>query len=60
MKWDDPLFTRSGQFELFDGMGSAEKQLNAYPGGHVDPAGAQLDDAVTFLTRALRPGGHPG
>src|SRR5690606_38132895 len=25
-KWDDPLFSREGQFELFDRLGSPDKQ----------------------------------
>lgn len=53
VKWDDPLFTREGQFEIFDLIGSPAKQLNCYPGGHVDPAGPQLEDAVAFLRGAL-------
>ncbi len=53
-KWDDAVFTREGQLDLFDRIGTADKQLNVYPGGHTDPVGAQLDDAVNFLDRRLR------
>lgn len=55
MKWDDPLFTREGQLHLFDRVGTQNKQLNVYPGGHTDPKGPQLEDAVAFLARHLAP-----
>jgi dienelactone hydrolase len=54
MKWDDQFFTREGQFELFDRIGSTEKWLKAYLGAHTPVAGEQLHDAVEFLARKLR------
>jgi dienelactone hydrolase len=34
VQWDDEIFPRDGQFELFDAMASADKQLIARPGPH--------------------------
>ncbi|MFC9691388.1 dienelactone hydrolase family protein [Kribbella sp. NPDC056951] len=34
VQWDDELFPRAGQFELFDRLGSSDKQLIAFPGTH--------------------------
>lgn len=56
-KWDDPLFTRDGQARIFDALGSTQKKLCAYPGGHTDPkpGDEQFDDAIAFLRRHLSP-----
>ncbi len=55
LKWDDSLFGREGQIELFTALGTKEKRLNEYPGGHVNPAGDQLEDIERFLVRHLAP-----
>ena len=34
VQWDDALFPRDGQFELFGALGSADKRLCARPGPH--------------------------
>jgi dienelactone hydrolase len=34
VQWDDELFPRDGQFELFDLLGTADKRLLAFPGPH--------------------------
>ena len=34
VQWDDELFDRAGQFELFDLLGSPDKQLMAFAGSH--------------------------
>jgi dienelactone hydrolase len=34
VQWDDAIFPRDGQFELFDALSSANKQLVARPGPH--------------------------
>jgi dienelactone hydrolase len=36
VQWDDELFPRDGQLELFDSLGSREKQLIAYSGPHAE------------------------
>ncbi|MBA2965672.1 MULTISPECIES: hypothetical protein [Ramlibacter] len=48
-KWDDELFTREGQLALFDALGTPDKRLHAYPGGHVRIVGEQLQELVRFL-----------
>jgi len=53
MQWDDPLFTRDGQFQLFDSLPGDDKQMRVYPGGHVEPQGETLTDATEFLARRL-------
>lgn len=36
VQWDDELFPRDGQFELFEALGSADKRLMARPGPHAE------------------------
>jgi pimeloyl-ACP methyl ester carboxylesterase len=36
VQWDDELFPRDGQFELFDGLASADKRLFARTGPHAE------------------------
>ena len=55
-KWDDELFTREGQLALFDALGSTDKRLQVFTGGHVRVAGEQLAQAVAFLA-SRRPSG---
>lgn len=53
LQWNDELFTREGQFELFDALACERKSMSIYRGGHVNPGGARLDDIVHFLAREL-------
>jgi dienelactone hydrolase len=53
-KWNDQLFTREGQLELFDRIGSEEKWVKIYPGAHVPVAGEQLADIEDFLAGKLK------
>lgn len=48
-KWDDEIFTRDSQIELFDRIGCADKRLNVYPGKHVPVKGEQLEDIERFI-----------
>lgn len=54
VQWDDELFPRVGQLEIFDCLGAADKQLIAFPGDH----GKTDDDAVAawvgYLVRRLQ------
>ncbi|MET8082115.1 hypothetical protein [Streptomyces sp. NPDC005303] len=34
LQWDDEVFPRSGQFELFDAFASPDKELHGFAGGH--------------------------
>ena len=53
MQWDDELFDRDGQFELFDLIGSEDKRLHAYPGAHAESGEETLEMHAEFLERQL-------
>jgi alpha-beta hydrolase superfamily lysophospholipase len=52
-QWDDEFFDRAGTADLFDKIGSVDKQLVAYPGPHMELQGRRLKDAVQFLANRL-------
>jgi dienelactone hydrolase len=52
-KKDDEFFTPEGQVEIYEALASRAKRLAVYPGRHVDPSGAQLEDLVRFLVQQL-------
>lgn len=54
VKRDDAIFTAAGQRDLYDRIASSSKEFVEYDGGHVDPAGEQLDDIARFLQVQLR------
>ena len=59
VQWDDEIFPRDGQFELFEALGSADKQLLARPGPH---AGSHPQDErswLDFLRLNAVPAGRP-
>jgi dienelactone hydrolase len=61
VQWDDELFGRASQFELFDRLGSPDKQLIAFPGGHGTTSEAAIAAWCDFLVRQLtaeRPAGE--
>jgi hypothetical protein len=45
VQWDDEIFPRDGQFELFAAFASADKRLIARPGPH---AGTHPDDETSW------------
>jgi dienelactone hydrolase len=45
VQWDDEIFPRDGQFELFDALASADKRLIARPGPH---AQTRPDDQASW------------
>ena len=53
VQWDDELFPRDGQFELFDAIGSVDKQLIAYPGPHSTASPSAIEAWCAFVTRYL-------
>jgi hypothetical protein len=55
VQWDDAIFPRDGQFELFDALASADKRLLARPGPH---EGTHPDDEASWqeFTRLNTPG----
>ncbi len=52
IKSEDELFPIPGQRRLFDALGSSDKCLRTYPGGHSLDAPGQFDEAVGFVNRA--------
>ncbi|MGE3537069.1 MAG: dienelactone hydrolase family protein [Candidatus Tectimicrobiota bacterium] len=54
VQWDDELFPRDGQFELFDLFGTQDKQLIAFPGPHGAATPAAIDAWCGFVTQKLR------
>ena len=53
MQWDDGMFERSGQLEVFDAIGSEDKRMVVYPGDHDDTPDEGLRLAREFLVREL-------
>lgn len=52
-RWDDELFTRQGQIDLFDRIGAPDKRLKVYMGKHGVEPGEQLQDIEAFLVQRL-------
>ena len=52
-KLEDEIFTEEGQNTLFNLLKSSQKRIVKYQGGHTDPKGAQLKEAVEFLQTYL-------
>ncbi len=53
LQWDDQLMTRASGLELFDALGSRDKELHAFPGGHVDTPLYERDAYDAFFARHL-------
>jgi dienelactone hydrolase len=53
VQWDDELFPRDGQFELFDLLGTHDKCLSVFPGSHGTTAPAAIQIWTEFITRHL-------
>jgi dienelactone hydrolase len=53
VQWDDELFPRDGQFELFDLLGTSDKRLIAFPGPHGTSTPEAVDAWCEFVTRRL-------
>jgi dienelactone hydrolase len=58
MQWDDAMFDRDGQLEVFDAIGSEDKRLISYPGGHDETPDEGLRLAREFLVRELSRAGE--
>ena len=54
MQWDDELFSRESQCELFDLIGSEDKRLISYPGPHGRATPEAIDHWCRFVERNLR------
>ena len=57
VQWDDEVFPRAGQFELFGALGSADKRLFARPGRH---AQTHPDDEASWQEFIGRNARAPG
>jgi dienelactone hydrolase len=53
LQWDDELFPRDGQFELFDLIGARDKRLIAFPGPHGTATPEAVDTWCAFVTHHL-------
>jgi dienelactone hydrolase len=53
VQWDDELFARDGQFELFDRIGTPDKRLIAFPGPHGTSTPEAVQTWCDFVTRHL-------
>ena len=53
VQWDDELFPRDGQFELFDLLGAQDKRLIAFPGPHGTATPAAVDAWCGFVRQHL-------
>lgn len=42
LQWHDEIFPRSGQLDLFDALGSPEKQLTGYSGSHAQTTSSAI------------------
>jgi len=54
-QWEDQLMTRESGLELFDALGSKEKAMHVFPGGHVDTPLYERDAYDAFFARHLLP-----
>ena len=53
VQWDDELFPRDGQFELFDRLGTSDKRLIAFPGPHGTSTPEAVQAWCEFVARHL-------
>jgi dienelactone hydrolase len=54
LQWDDEIFPREGQLDLFDLLGSADKQLLAYSGAHAETRPQAIVAWRDFVTEHLK------
>lgn len=52
-QWDDAMFPRESALGLFDTLGSTDKRLHAYMGGHGDVPAEALEASTRFLAARL-------
>ena len=60
VQWDDAIFPRDGQFELFDALSSADKRLVARAGPHAETHPADEESWQGFLTLNAPPADADG
>jgi len=54
MQWDDELFARDSQCDLFDLIGSEDKRLISYPGPHARSTSESVDHWCAFIENHLK------
>ena len=54
MQWDDELFSKESQCDLFDLIGSEDKRLIAYPGPHAKSTPESVDHWCAFIEGHLK------
>ena len=54
MQWDDELFAKESQCELFDLIGSEDKRLISYPGPHARSTPESVDHWCAFIEGHLK------
>ncbi|KQX23251.1 MULTISPECIES: alpha/beta hydrolase family protein [unclassified Sphingomonas] len=59
IKSEDEIFSTEGQRALFDALGSPNKCLHTFPGGHSLTAPGQLDELLEFIVQAFGPADKP-
>jgi dienelactone hydrolase len=52
-QWDDQLMTRESGLGLFDAIGSSDKAMHVFPGGHIDTPLYERDAYDAFFERHL-------
>lgn len=55
IKSEDEIFSTDGQRALFDALGSPNKCLHTYSGGHSLTAPGQIDQLLDFIIQAVAP-----
>lgn len=55
VNWDDELVDRTSAFELFEALGTADKELRAYPGLHGEVPQAATESGLHYLLDHLTP-----
>jgi dienelactone hydrolase len=58
MQWDDEVFSRKGQLDLFDLIASHDKQLRARPGPHGFTHPEDERSWISFVSGHLAPREH--
>lgn len=51
--WDDEIFDRNGTLAVFDAIGTQQKQLHAYTGGHFGRSQVELEMSIAHFSRCL-------
>ncbi|HEY9279540.1 MAG TPA: alpha/beta hydrolase [Eoetvoesiella sp.] len=53
--WDDEIFDRNGTLAIFDAIGTTQKQLHVYTGGHFGRSAVELEACIAHFSRCLKP-----